>query len=439
MLRSGSRVGATGVRDGSDGLDPLVLQPVELPLSVLDNAYPGPREQLLSRAAVQPDLEGDLRRLPRGRSGRIPGEVYVVEVVDLLLLRPLLRGTDLPLQALGEVRPRCLGGLERLLHIHVEDRLLGLTQGQSGLLRRLPDEGVTGGSVPVARVLGPSGRGRIGRLPLRFGDTLDRPSRLLPGVWAEQRPAARTEDEQQKEGDHRGGQRPARPRPGPEGPRREADRAFGRPRELGRSPPKTSRDGLDAGGAHGFGGPPQPRGSGSPDGGGGCRGGRLAHVEQPLVHGGGIRTVRGFLGEAPEDEGLEALADERTSRPRRYGRLRELLAGDLQRVSGKGRPPHRRVVEGRAERVDVALGCDLLALQLLWRGVGRCPEVRVRAGGAGRRVQGAGDAEIGKLRAPVLVYEHVLRLDVAVDDAPFVGVGEPVREGGAYAREHGGG
>src|ERR687897_3495684 len=159
MLRSGSRVGATGVRDGSDGLDPLVLQPVELPLPVLDDAYPGPREQLLSRAAVQPDLEGDLRRLPGGRSGRIPGEVYVVEVVDLLLLRPLLRGTDLPLQALGEVRPRRLGGLERLLHVHVEDRLLGLAQGQSGLLGRLPDEGVTGGGEPVAPALAPPGWG----------------------------------------------------------------------------------------------------------------------------------------------------------------------------------------------------------------------------------------------------------------------------------------
>jgi hypothetical protein len=54
-------------------------------------------------------------------------------------------------------------------------------------------------------------------------------------------------------------------------------------------------------------------------------------------------------------------------------------------------------------------------------------------------VEGARYAEVGELRAPVLVYEHVLRLDVAVDDAALVGVGQPVGDGRPDAREHGAG
>src|SRR5215210_6144417 len=84
---------------GSDGLDALVIQPVELPLPVLDNADPGAREQLLPRAAVQPDLERHLRLVPGHRRARVLGEVHIVEIVDPLLLSPLLGGADLPLQA----------------------------------------------------------------------------------------------------------------------------------------------------------------------------------------------------------------------------------------------------------------------------------------------------------------------------------------------------
>ncbi len=45
-----------------------------------------------------------------------------------------------------------------------------------------------------------------------------------------------------------------------------------------------------------------------------------------------------------------------------------------------------------------------------------------RAGlGLADGVQRAGDPEIGHLRAPLAVHEHVLRLDVAVDQALLVG------------------
>jgi hypothetical protein len=52
------------------------------------------------------------------------------------------------------------------------------------------------------------------------------------------------------------------------------------------------------------------------------------------------------------------------------------------------------------------------------------------------RVEGARYAEVGELRAPVLVHEDVLRLYVAVDDAPLVGVGETVGDGCPDARQH---
>src|SRR5215207_2985088 len=87
----------------SEGLDALVIQPVELPLPILDDAHPGPREKLRSPGVIQPDLERHVRSVPRYLGHRIPGELHVSERVDVLLLRPLLDRTDLVLQALGEI------------------------------------------------------------------------------------------------------------------------------------------------------------------------------------------------------------------------------------------------------------------------------------------------------------------------------------------------
>ncbi|MEJ7840614.1 MAG: hypothetical protein WKF95_02500 [Rubrobacter sp.] len=89
------------------------------------------------------------------------------------------------------------------------------------------------------------------------------------------------------------------------------------------------------------------------------------------------------------------------------------------------------MVEGGAQGVDVALGRDLLAAELLRGGVRRRPEV-----GAGTRllggVKGAGYTEISQLRVAALVQKHVPGLDVAVDHAALVGVGE----GGGHVRAH---
>src|SRR3712207_5738692 len=95
-LPSPSRVSSVGEESpggslaGSEGLGRLVLQAVQLPLPVIDDAHPGPREQLLAPATVEPHLEGDLGDLPRDRGLGHLGKVDVPEVVDLLLLSPLL-------------------------------------------------------------------------------------------------------------------------------------------------------------------------------------------------------------------------------------------------------------------------------------------------------------------------------------------------------------
>ena len=77
---------------------------------------------------------------------------------------------------------------------------------------------------------------------------------------------------------------------------------------------------------------------------------------------GRIGTLGRSLGEATEDQGLEPLADPRSPLPGRGGDLQYVLVCDLYGVAREGLFPDRRVVEGRAERVDVALGGEPLPL-----------------------------------------------------------------------------
>ena len=70
-------------------------------------------------------------------------------------------------------------------------------------------------------------------------------------------------------------------------------------------------------------------------------------------------------------------------------------------------------IEYRSERASTGL-----ALRLLGREVLRRAHDRARLGHV--RGAGAGDPEVGDLDAPVVVDQHVLRLEVAVHDAALV-------------------
>ena len=97
-----------------------------------------------------------------------------------------------------------------------------------------------------------------------------------------------------------------------------------------------------------------------------------------------------------------------------------------------GLTPARRLVEDEPERVEVAALVDALARRLLRGHVGERAHDVARA--RERLVAGeVGDAEVGQLgravgRARAVGDHHVLRLDVAVDDAALVGVLERVGE-----------
>ncbi len=79
-----------------------------------------------------------------------------------------------------------------------------------------------------------------------------------------------------------------------------------------------------------------------------------------------------------------------------------------------------QLVEDDAERVDVGLLVDALALRLLGRDVVRRAENRPGLGQPALHLERAGDAEVGHLRLAVAVQKHVLRLHVAVHEAVLV-------------------
>src|SRR5919112_3914015 len=176
-------------------------------------------------------------------------------------------------------------------------------------------------------------------------------------------------------------------------------------------------------------------GSGRRPGQCGGRPGR-AILEQPVVKTGRIGALGRLLGEATEDQSLEPLADLRSPLPGRCGNLQYVLVCDLYGVAREGLFPDRRVVEGGTERVDVALGGYPLSPQLLWGGVSRRPEVGAGALVARRPVEGAGYAEVRKFGTPPLIEQNVVRLYVAVDNAPLVSMGEPRSDVDPDPQEH---
>ena len=100
-------------------------------------------------------------------------------------------------------------------------------------------------------------------------------------------------------------------------------------------------------------------------------------------------------------------------------------------VGGERHLAADRLDDHQGERVDVAAAVERGALGLLGRGVAGGAEHRAGGLGPGGLGEGAGEAEVGDAQAALVVEEEVGRLDVAVDEAPAVGVLE--RTGGLEA------
>ena len=90
----------------------------------------------------------------------------------------------------------------------------------------------------------------------------------------------------------------------------------------------------------------------------------------------------------------------------------------------KGTSPVTASTSVEGQRVDVALAVERLAPGLLGRRVAGGAEHRARRLGPGRLGEGPGQAEVGDAQPAVLAEEEVGGLDVAVDEAPAVGVVE---------------
>ena len=106
---------------------------------------------------------------------------------------------------------------------------------------------------------------------------------------------------------------------------------------------------------------------------------------------------------------------------RRHRLLRDLLERDRDRRLGVERQlPGQQLVEHDPDRVQVGARVDGMALRLLRREVLSGAHDRAGLGHLGR--SGARDPEVRDLRAPLVVDDHVVRLDVAVHDPA------PVRE-----------
>ena len=102
-----------------------------------------------------------------------------------------------------------------------------------------------------------------------------------------------------------------------------------------------------------------------------------------------------------------------------------MLVGYRQgRVALERHPARDHLEEDRAQRVDVRPLVGVLALDLLGRHVLGRPDDHSLGGHAGG-AQGAGDPEVHDLGVPLFIHHDVLGLEVPVDDAQVVGLGQP--------------
>ena len=130
-----------------------------------------------------------------------------------------------------------------------------------------------------------------------------------------------------------------------------------------------------------------------------------------------LQALQDDPAQAGRDLGVERLGIGR--------RLAAVLEDDAERrLALEGDPARDHLEEHRPQGVDVGPAVDVAAVRLLRGHVLRRPDDDPGAGDAAG-VERAGDAEVHDLGVAVLVDHDVLRLEVAVDDAQPVGLGQP--------------
>ena len=137
----------------------------------------------------------------------------------------------------------------------------------------------------------------------------------------------------------------------------------------------------------------------------------------------GLVAVRGLLRERTNDDEVEVGGHVRPELGRRRRCLREVLHRDLDRAVARERNLAREQLEEDDSRgVEVGGLVDRRAARLLRREVLRGADDRALLRHLARAR--AGDAEVRHLDDALGVDDHVVRLDVAVDDAVAVRVAE---------------
>ncbi len=155
---------------------------------------------------------------------------------------------------------------------------------------------------------------------------------------------------------------------------------------------------------------------------------RLDAVERAHDLVGRLRAIGRALFQAPHDERGKRLGDRvAATRDRLWGLDRMRGQHRLRRAAGEGRGAREELVGHGAEGIDIGalvgrrVGRGLFRRHIR-RGAERYPELReLGAAGIGGVLQGFGDAEVRDHRGAA-GDQHVLGLDVAMDDAGGVGI-----------------
>jgi hypothetical protein len=151
--------------------------------------------------------------------------------------------------------------------------------------------------------------------------------------------------------------------------------------------------------------------------------------EQPLEFRGARRPLRGILGERRHHHAVERLRDVGDEVARRLDRRVPHLIEQHELVPRGEEAMHgQHLPEDDPQRVHVGALIDVVAERLLGRHVAELALERAGLGALARRRR-LGDPEVDQLDVPGARDEHVLRADVAMDDAEQATavVGERVR------------
>ncbi len=167
-----------------------------------------------------------------------------------------------------------------------------------------------------------------------------------------------------------------------------------------------------------------------------------ADAAQPVEHGddvsGVAQSLARLLGEQVEDQGVEFLGDVGPEDPRRSRRLLHMgPEGPAGGPAPEGHSAGHAFIEDAADGVEVGPGVDELPPDLLGRHVFRRPldltahlQTLLAAG-----AEVGGEAEVEQHGRAVGPDDHVLGLDVAMDDPLAVEVGQGLAEPGHEDQE----